>query len=243
MIPLISVITTAYNCEEYIKESIDSILLQSFKDFEIIFIDDASTDNTLKIAEDALYSFPNSVDVIIHENNKGCFCGRTEAILNARGSYIAIQDGDDISFDNRFEKQVNFLEKNEDIWCLGGWAKKIDINGKDIGEMTYPPVCNNDIIDMITNKCRNPMIDSTTMFRRKDFDDLSGYSNREDIRLVKDMDLWLRSIILNKNISNLNDYLIKYRINDSGNTIKYKKEMISQHMSIWREFVKKRRFK
>jgi glycosyltransferase involved in cell wall biosynthesis len=218
------------------------MISQSFKDFEIILVDDASIDDTLKKAENALQSFKGDRDIIIHKQNRGCFEGRTEAIRKARGEYIAIQDGDDISFLDRFEKQISFLEKNKEIWCLGGWAKKIDEESKDIGEMAYPPKDNEDIIDMIVKKCSNPIIDPTVMFRKNIFNEIKGYSLRKDINLVKDMDLWLRSISLNKKISNLNDYLVKYRINSCGNTRKYQKEMIFQHMVIWREFIKKRSF-
>ena len=121
-IPLVSVIITAYNCEKFLEESLNSIFYQTFKDFEIIFYEDASTDKTWQVALDL---FKNSKSDfigarLIHSGDKnvGCGEGRNRAIKEARGKYIAIQDADDISFQHRLEKEVDYLEEHDDVFCV-----------------------------------------------------------------------------------------------------------------------------
>ena len=114
-VPLVSVIMTAYNCEKYIKESLESIIFQTFKDFEIIVYDDASTDKTWQLAVDLLNN-NNCVSRMRHgKENVGCGEGRNRAIEEARGKYIAIEDADDISFQTRLAKEVKFMEENDDM--------------------------------------------------------------------------------------------------------------------------------
>lgn len=108
--PLISVVLPVYNGEKYLFDSINSILNQSFVNFEFIIINDGSTDNSLKI----LKSFSDPRIIIINQENKGLISSLNRGILHSRGKYIARMDADDIAFSDRFDKQVNFLENNED---------------------------------------------------------------------------------------------------------------------------------
>ena len=144
-VPLVSVIMTVYNCEKYIEESLDSIFNQTFKDFEVIVYTDACTDKTQEIVGKYFDNYKNFNPLIYGRRDGpiGCFKGRMEAITRSKGKYIAIQDGDDISFKDRLEEEVNFLEKNNDIFCVGSWANKIDENGEDTGTKEYPLNCKN----------------------------------------------------------------------------------------------------
>jgi glycosyltransferase involved in cell wall biosynthesis len=240
--PKISVIVPAYNCAKYIEDSIRSLFVQSFKDFEIIIINDGSTDATFYIISSLISTCPEEFkDRIILINNKknsGCFQSRTIGIKKAKGEYVLIHDADDISLPYRIEKQYNFLEKNKEVWCVGGHSININEEGKEIGYFDYPPEKNKDIIRGFVN-CKNLVMDPTTMFRKDIFEKLGGYSFDHDRFLIGDMDLWVRSILSGEKISNLLEPLIKYRFNSHGNTLKYKKEMIRQHMIVYKEFMSK----
>ena len=110
----------AYNAEKYIAESIESILSQTFTDFEFIIINDASTDSTKEIIE----SFQDSRIILINnEQNLGVAKSLNIGIATAKGKYIARMDADDISLPERFQTQFNFMEKNPDIDICGSWAR------------------------------------------------------------------------------------------------------------------------
>lgn len=115
--PLISVVMSVYNSEEYIDESIMSILSQTFKDFEFIIINDGSTDGSLNIIKE--YVNKDNRIVLISRENKGLPYSLNEGISKARGKYIARMDSDDISLPNRFEEQFYFMERNLDIGVCG----------------------------------------------------------------------------------------------------------------------------
>jgi len=237
----ISIITPIYNCEEYLEESLNSIFLQAEKkNIEIILVNDGSTDGTLDLCKKLVGGYRGDSKIISHMGNKGCGKCRNEAVKASGGKYVAIHDGDDVSLLNRIEKQVEFLEKNQEISFLGGHALKINEKGESISEiMDYPPQTHEEIVNMITNKCMNPMIDPTMMFRRNAFIDSGGYGKEEKVLYVPDFDLWLRAIKKGYKFHNLQEPIIKYRVNPKGNTRRCQKEMIRQHIGIWRAFKRK----
>lgn len=245
--PKLSVITTVYNCYDYLHESLESLLSQTFKDFEVIIVNDGSEDSTAAIAKlfvektnKAAYElkFPSDTfcTFIDNSDNKKIPTRRNEAIAQARGEYIAIHDGDDISYPWRFEKQIDRLEKG-DLFCLGGHAVKIDLKGKEFGLMDYPPGNHMNIEYHFTQKCMNVMIDPTTIFRKDVFDELGGYSLEKEIYTVPDFDLWTKAMLGGQIFANLKCPLIKYRENPKGMTGSHKKEMIQQHMIVWKRFM------
>jgi len=237
--PLISIIIPIYNCEKYIRQSIESIFSQSFKNFEIIIINDGSTDNSFNVISNLMQEAPEWLRkhfiFIDRTMNKGCFNTRMEAVRLSNGKYIALHDADDISLPNRLEKQYIYLENTKNIWCVGSTAITIDENSIETGIYDYSPVNHSEIVKSV-KRCENPIIDPSTMFRKEVFLELEGYSLKKDRNLVDDFDLWTRAILEGHKFHNFKESLIKYRINDSGNTIKHKKEMIKQHMVVWREF-------
>ncbi len=241
--PLVSVIMTVYNGERYIEKSLQSISNQTFKDFEIVIYDDCSTDNTVEIITDFLRHYKGDYYFIFGEKNVGCGEGRSKAIKRSVGKYLAIQDADDISLPDRLERQVNFLEDNNDIFCIGSFVIKIDEEGEDCGEIEYPPENNDEVVKAITEKCMNPILDPTTMFRREDFDEIEGYSLDKSIWTVPDFDLWLRALLAGKEFHNIQEPLVRYRTNEEGVTRKHKEEMIRHHMIVWNSFMKDKRLK
>ncbi len=116
--PLVSVLMPAYNAEKYIAKSIQSILDQTFKDFELIIIDDASTDKTFDISQEF-----KDKRIILIRNEKNLYIAenRNKALSFAKGKYIVWQDADDISYKYRLEKQVEFMEKTLDVGICGGY--------------------------------------------------------------------------------------------------------------------------
>ena len=120
MRPRVSVILPNHNSEKYLGEAIKSILGQTFKDFELIIIDDQSTDDSRNVVE----SFTDRrIKLISTPRNLGRAGADNYAIQFAEGEYIAKMDSDDISMPRRFEKQVSYLNENPRINILGTWAK------------------------------------------------------------------------------------------------------------------------
>jgi glycosyltransferase EpsE len=231
---LVSIVMPIYNCDKYLRTSIDSILSQTFKYFEFIIINDGSNDTSASIVES--YDDPR-IRFINERFNIKLPKRRNQAINLARGRYIVIHDGDDISDRTRIETQVRFMENNIAYFFIGGWATKIDSDGNVTGDMDYPPPTHDDCIEMITKKCMNPFIDPTAMFRRRDFLELGGYSQEPSIYTIPDFDLWLRAIESGKKFANLQEPLTQYRENPDGMTLKHKDEMIRAHMIAWRRFM------
>src|SRR5690625_3066297 len=129
---LISVVMPAFNEERWISESIQSILDQSFRDFELIIVDDGSTDKTFEIAS----SFEDPRVKVYRQENMGPAAARNKALSLVKGQYIALQDADDRSKPERLEKQYDFLENNLDYIAVGTDADYIDKDGFFIYEHT-----------------------------------------------------------------------------------------------------------
>ncbi len=241
--PLVSVVMTVYNCEKYIEESLRSIFNQTFKDFEIIIYDDASTDKTLNIVlgyvhhdHDCMIAFNNHINLILGKENVGCGEGRNRAIKEARGKYIAIQDADDISFQNRIEKEVNFLEKNDDIFCVGAWADRTGENGDFIEIMNYPLFTHEEIYEDIIIKQHNNIIDPSCMYGKEAFDELGGYDNKW--KLVPDFNLWARATKKGLKFANLQEVLVYYRQHPNSVTNKSEMAVVKEHFKMCRELFK-----
>tara|TARA_B100001778_G_scaffold334967_1_gene349804 strand:+ start:11359 stop:12114 length:756 start_codon:yes stop_codon:yes gene_type:complete len=233
--PKLTVITTVYNCERFIEESLRSVLDQSYTDFQWVLLNDGSTDSTWRIVSD-IVGGDERVDLVDSRENKKIPTRRNEAIALARGEYIAIHDGDDISLPHRFETQVRYLDVHENVFCVGGHAISIDHDSEQTGIMSYPPIRQRQIVMSLLRLKQNPMIDPTTMFRKADFDELGGYTLDKSIYTVPDMDLWARALIEGKQMANIPEMLIYYRKNPDGMTQKHKSEMIDAHMQVWRRF-------
>jgi len=206
--PEISVIMAVYNTQTFLAEAVESILNQTFKDFELIIINDCSTDNSPKIIN-AYLEKDKRVVLINNKLNKGPAYSRNEGIKKARGKYIAIMDSDDTALPERLEKQRAFLENNQDIFLIGSGWYDVDENG--VHRKKRIPVKNANKKLLKINCIHNP----TVMFRN---DGQTFY--RDKFRYAQDYDLWLRLLDKNKKLANMPDPLIKYR--QSPNSITYK---------------------
>ena len=202
-LPMISVLMPIYNAELYVGEAIESILNQTYKNFEFIIIDDGSTDNSLNIIksykDDRIKLFQN-------DENKGLIYTLNRGLDLAQGKYIARMDSDDISLPKRFEIQVNFLEQNKNIGILGTGAKGFGVksfihsyNGRVSG------------IDLM-KAC---VIFHPTVFLRKEFFDKFNLRYSVDYKACEDYELWTRAIRFME-IYNIPDILLNYRVHTSN---------------------------
>ena len=214
-VPSISVIMSVYNSEEYLKEAVDSILNQTFTNFEFIITDDCSTDSSLKILEE--YE-KNDERIILVKNteNLGLTINLNRMINVAKGDYIARMDADDISLPSRFEKQFKFMEENHDIGVCG---TNIQFFG-NYNELSELPANHNEIkVELLF---KDVIMHPTVMIRMSI---LNKYKFRYDESFIisQDYDLWCRMIDYTK-FANLSGPLLKYRFMDSNITNSTKTE-------------------
>lgn len=169
MNPEASIILPVYNCENYLKECIDSILNQSFTNFELMIINDASTDNTLEIIKN--YDDPR-IKIINNETNLGVCKSFNAAVPLTKSDLIFRIDGDDICKKNKLKIQVDFMNRNPNIVVLGSNADIISMDGRFLST-TNLPATNNDIKKNIAKKAT--FINPTTVFRKNAFVLAGGY--------------------------------------------------------------------
>ena len=201
MRPSVSVVMSVYNAENFLKDAINSILDQSFTDFEFIIINDGSADRTERI----LKSYKDPRIILIHQENQGLTKSLNRGIAIARGRYIARQDADDISKLLRLEKQVAFLEAHPQVGLLGSRFEFIDEDG-EVKRQSWLPT-DNDVLQERLTKI-NQFCHTSIMMRKEALDKVGSY--REFFRYAQDYDLWLR-IAEHFTVANLPETLVQYR--------------------------------
>lgn len=199
----LSVILAVSNGEKFIKSAIESILEQTFTDFEFIIVDDASTDATPAILEDLE---DKRLQIVINKKKKGLTASLNLGLKLAQGEYIARMDADDIALPNRFDQQIEVLEKQQDLALVGTGAELIDEEGKTIGRKHFP--ASFAVIKRVIMRF-NPFIHPSVMIRRKVIEQIGGYD--ESLDGAEDYDLFLR-IVKDYKAINLPEVLLKYRI-------------------------------
>lgn len=205
-LPLVSVVLPVYNAEKFIKEALESVLNQDYKNFEVIVIDDGSSDNSLKILQH--YASVDKRVRLFSRENKGLAKTLNEGIMHSKGKYIARMDADDICLPNRFSKQINYLMKHPEIKLLGGGLKLIDQEGLLCGY--HVPYSGYKRLKKILFNQGCCFSHSAIMFEKKVALEFGGY-NESIGKYFEDYFLWAQ--IANKyKVENLVDALIKYRI-------------------------------
>ena len=206
-LPLISVLMPAYNAEKYIGEAIESVLNQTFVDFELLIINDGSTDKT----EEIILSFNDKrIRYIKNETNLKLIATLNKGIDLARGKYIVRIDADDMCLPNRFRKQIDFLEKHSDYALCGSWAYLINSKGKKTGRMKF---IDNHNLMQISLLFSSPLIHPSVMARTEIF---KQFKYSHTALHIEDLDLWVRIVNSGLKIANIPDFLIKYRWHDSN---------------------------
>lgn len=185
-LPRISVIMGIYNCENTLKDAIDSILHQNYTYWELILYDDGSTDGTYDIAREYKDRYPDKIGLYHNEQNHKLSYALNKCLQHADGDLIARMDGDDISHPERFEKQVRYLQEHPDIDLVGTQMRKFDETGYH-GIQRAP-------LDPKPEMLRGgtPIFHATIMARRNVFDVLGGYTESPMVEGVEDVDLWFR---------------------------------------------------
>ncbi len=197
-----SVLMPVYNGEKFIKEAISSVLSQTFRDFELLVLDDGSTDDSTKIAE----SFQDERIRLVKLNHQGIAGALNYGLNLSNGEYIIRVDSDDISIPSRFEKILNYMDENKDIAICGSWAISINEKGETIGMMNYPPVENEEIKKYTLR--HNPFIHPAIIMRKSILESVGGYRY---LKHNEDYELWIRILSKYKG-HNLTEPLLKYRI-------------------------------
>lgn len=233
-LPKVSVICCAYNASQFIDSSLSSIINQTYKNYELIIVNDGSTDDTKEKIKP--YTKHQNILFINNDINIGLPKSRNLAISKSSGEFVAIQDADDISMPFRLHKQVEFLEQNHDVSVIGSWALKINEIDDFIGTMHYPPKSTAKGIEYIIKYKLNPIIDPTSMFRKDIFNKLGGYSEEVFLRYAQDFDLWCKMLLHGFKLYNFTDYMIKYRVHSNAVTKTKHKEMRDATDFIWLNF-------
>ena len=217
--PTISVIMPVYNCASFIEEAVNSILNQTFTDFELIIIDDASTDGTTDILKKVI---DPRIKFVFKEVNQGVSSAANDGFRLAKGKYIARMDGDDISVKERFEKQVAVLENNPEIFICGGLFQYLGgTNSIILHKETH-----HEIITELLISCSICM--GASMFRRKE---LAHYFYDENKKSGEDYDFWTKVAWLGE-MYNIQEVLLLYRVHPNQASIAHKPQQILDDIEI-----------
>lgn len=233
--PFVSVIMPVYNAGDFLVDAIESILNQTYKNFEFIIVDDASTDHSWKIIQKYQKQNPQIIRAIRMKQNLNCggdVCAN-EGLKLAIGTYIARMDADDIAYPKRLEKQVAFLQSHPSIFLVGSHADVINKKGKIIGEKTEPETPK-EIYNAYFGF--HPMIHPTCMYRRiigkKPFSYQIRYSANNDYYT------FFQLICKGKKFANMPEKLLLYRIHDNNTTFINLKEKFLNSLKIRLSMVK-----
>lgn len=224
----VSIISGAYNVEKTLEKSINSILDQSYKNWEFIICDDGSNDKTLEILNTYKKKYPDKFLILKNERNLGLNKSLNKCLNYVTGTYIARHDLDDYSKSDRLEKQVNYLEMNPEISLVGTNMEYMDEEGVwGRSQVVMSPTKKNFIKG-------TPFCHATIMLRNTVFEKVNGYSEKAYALRVEDYELWFRVYSKGFRGINLEEVLytmydnreafnrrkFKYRLNES--IVKYK---------------------
>ncbi len=202
--PTVTVVMSVFNGQSFLPEAIESILGQTFSDFEFVIIDDGSTDSTAKILSD--YARLDSRVHVFPQKNKGRAESLNRGIQLASGHYIARMDADDVAMPNRLQYQVDFLEHHPDVGLLGGAFELITRSGQVFQTIRCLLDDSEIRLRMLVS---NPMCHPAVVMRRKIALASGGY--RKALLDADDYDLWLR-MAEHSQVANLHQIVLRYRI-------------------------------
>lgn len=218
----------AYNCEKYIKQAIETILGQTYRNFELLISDDCSTDRTKEIidgyTDERIKCFHNS-------SNLGYLKASNKLFEKCSGEYITFQDADDYSDPHRLEKLIYFLSNNSDIDCVGSNISKVDVDGHDFFKSNFP-LQHSEILETFKNR-KVVMTGSSLMIRKYVIDKVGVYNEYFD-RLGSEDVYWFSLILEKFKVANLPDVLYYYRANPNsvGGTFKDPRSKVLHNLSV-----------
>lgn len=182
----ISIIMGIYNCEQTLPEAIESIIGQTYTNWELIMCDDASTDGTYKVARGYVERYPEKMILLINEKNSRLAYTLNHCLKHASGKYIARMDGDDKCLPERFEKQLSFLQAHPELQLCGTAMQRFNEEG--LHDILYAV----DKPDYYTLKEKIPFHHATILTYNDVYQKLGGYTVAERTKRAQDYDLWFR---------------------------------------------------
>ena len=216
--PSISIVLPVYNMSLYLQEALESIVQQEFSDFELILIDDGSTDLSYSILQNYVTNAKHSC-TLIQFDHVGLPACLNAGIRASKAKYIARMDADDVMMPNRLKIQYEYLQANREIDILGSWAIEIDKNGLPTNKLTCPQY-HNQIVDFLYKGC--PLIHPSLLVKKNIF----NYGMYKELYpSPEDYDLWIR---LRHHIvfHNIPQFLIKKRRHNNSVTESFTKSFI-----------------
>lgn len=208
----ISVIMGAYNCESTLQESIDSIMTQTFQDFNIIICDDGSVDNTATLLINLENKHPNKFKVLFNDENMGLNYTLNKCLKYVDGEYVARMDADDVSLPERFELQNNFLDSHSEYDFVSSNMVHFDETGDWGISKTVSKPKKKDIIK------NSPFPHAPVMIRRKAYEAVNGYSESKHLLRVEDYHLWVK--LYSEGFQGFNIAQPLYKMRDDHNAYK-----------------------
>ena len=213
--PKISVIMATYNCQDSVKEAIDSILQQTYTDWEFVICDDYSTDYTYDILQQYKEQYPEKFVILQNASNRKLPYSLNHCLQYSQGEYIARMDGDDISLPDRFEKQLQYLEEHPEHAVVGTSMTRFDEKSDyDV----YYAVDNPDKYTLLKEV---PYCHATIMMRKSAYDALDGYTVAKRTERGQDMDMWFRFYEKGFCGNNIQEPL--YKVREDRNALKRRK--------------------
>lgn len=210
----VSVIIPTYNCARYIAEAIDSVLNQTYQDFEIIVVDDGSTDNTKPIVDRYLTKYTEKI-YYIFQKNAGVAVARNTGIARAGGKYIALLDADDLWLPDALETMVKVLESDDSVGLVHANLKKITEDGKPLGTFKREPQYLSGCIFEHLFLRKAHIFGNAVLFRKECIDTVGLYDPNLSLLGCEDRDLWLRIAKAYK-IQHIDKTIAYYRMRQSG---------------------------
>lgn len=218
--PKVTVLMAVHNGDKYLREAVDSILAQKFRDFEFLIVDDGSTDGTAEVL--GRYSDPR-IRIVTNEENIGLTKSLNKGLGLARGEYVARIDADDYAYPERLERQVSYLEENEGVGLLGTNAVFMDEGGRIISPF-YGQEVPKDVGGLLIK--HNMFCHSSVMLRKGCLKEAGWYS--EDLPYAQDYDLWLR-ISEKCDVTVLDETLCRNRVTPESISVR------KRHLQVWCE--------
>jgi len=221
-LPLVSIIVPVFNGGEYLRESLDSIIAQSYPQTEILVMDDASSDNTPKI----IASYGKQIKSHRQPQNRGIYENVNDGISLAKGDYIAFYHADDVYHPNIIEHEVKFLEYYREAGAVFCQAIFIDTFGREIGQQEIPPEIKGGkplsykvIFNALLEHKNSIFWCPTSMIRASVYRDV-GFFRPKQFHNTSDLDMWLR-VARKYQVGILEDYLIRYRFGHGSSSQNY----------------------
>ena len=214
----VTVLMAVYNGAKYLEQAINSILKQTYQDFEFLIIDDGSTDDSAKLIQ--AYR-DERIRFINNEKNIGLASTLNKGIKLSTGEYIARMDQDDLSFSTRIEKQLVYLQKHKDVILLGTGCVEMDREGRMVKQHRYH--IKHKYLIKCVERGGSLFPHSSVMYKTEIVKQINGYRNR--LNDAEDLDLWMRLSLVGK-IGCLSEPLIKLRRHEESITAKSEKWII-----------------